>query len=153
MVMAVCLVIAATRWQLSVRSVLGCLLLAILVFLGVSGVTTKYSIEGLSPSRMATVARLTQTILWIVVWICARSSPWKLGALFFVAAGLSNLLSSAYPPYHVVDYFWSAPLNRATGIGIFNLADVYWLIGLPVLGAALLCMFMPRRFQRANRAG
>jgi lipoprotein signal peptidase len=150
--LAIFLAVAATRWKWTVRSVFACLLLATLVFFGVNGLTTLYPIEHISPSQLAIILRIAQTGIWIVVWVYSRTALWKMGALLLSAGGLSNLLSSIYPPYHVVDFLWSTPLNRVTGIGIFNLADAYVLVGSFVVAAALLRTIALATFQRASRA-
>jgi lipoprotein signal peptidase len=87
---------------------------------------------------VAATARAAATILWVTIWALAPSPLWKAGALFFAAAGLSNFVSLALPPFQVVDYLWSSPLYRTIGFGVFNLADLLWLIGSAILAIALL---------------
>jgi lipoprotein signal peptidase len=76
--------------------------------------------------------RAAQCFLWIVIWILVSHKIWKLGALLFVSAAIGNFLSSFYPPYYIVDFIWSAPFSRLTGMGIFNFADTFWDVGVIV---------------------
>lgn len=102
------------------------------------------------------MGRVAQTFLWLVIWALATSHIWKLGALLFAAAGLSNTLSLAYPPYGIVDYLWSTPLNRLIGMGVFNFADVLWLVTFPIFAAAiirtLVIRLLPSAPQNATQA-
>jgi lipoprotein signal peptidase len=107
--------------------------------------TSAYSYE-----QIATFSRAANTGLWLVVWGVSPSSLWRFGALLFSAAGLSNSLSAVYPPHRVVDYLWSAPLNQLIGIGVFNFADICWLMAFPVFVAALL-LGLIRKLSRRQR--
>src|SRR5262249_4275127 len=82
-------------------------------------------------AKYAVIAlRGAQAFLWCVVWVLVSSGLWKVGAVFFAAAGVGNFVSFLYPPYGVVDFMWSSLLNRAIGMGVFNAADVMWLLGI-----------------------
>jgi hypothetical protein len=37
-----------------------------------------------------------------------------------------------YPPHGIIDFLWSPFLNRAIGLGVFNLADMFWIAGIVV---------------------
>src|SRR5262249_15505808 len=65
-------------------------------------------------AKYAVIAlRGAQAFLWCVVWVLVSSGLWKVGAVFFAAAGVGNFVSFLYPPYGVVDFMWSSLLNRA----------------------------------------
>jgi hypothetical protein len=95
-----------------------------------------FPLRGISPAA-AVALRAAQTMLCLVIWALATSVFWKAGAFLWTVTGISNLLSSYYPPFGIVDYFWSSPLNRLIGMGIFNFADVLWLLAFPVFAIAL----------------
>jgi lipoprotein signal peptidase len=78
------------------------------------------------------VLRLSQCFLWVVIWTLSTARYWKVGALLFAAAGTGNFLSFLYPPHGIIDFLWSPFLNRAIGLGIFNLADIFWIAGIVV---------------------
>jgi lipoprotein signal peptidase len=141
-VLALALLIAGTKRPLTGRSIALSVLAALL-----SGAAffVLFPTIGRAPSP-ATVAaaRAGVVSLWLVIWVLSTSPLWKLGALLWSAAGASNLLSLAYPPYHVIDYLWSTPLNRLIGIGVFNIADVFWLLGFLVFAIALI-VYVARR--------
>lgn len=135
-VLAVALLIAATKRPLTKRSIILSVLAALL-----SGVAffVLFPSIGSSPNPATVAAARAGAIsLWLVIWVLATSPLWKLGALLWSAAGVSNLLSLAYPPYHVIDYLWSTPLNGLIGVGVFNIADVFWLLGFLVFAVALV---------------
>jgi hypothetical protein len=135
-VLAVAFLIAATRGPLTKRSIALSVFAAMLA--GGAFFAFLPSVGRFPSPATVAVARAGATSLWLVIGILATSPIWKVGALLWSAAGISNLLSLAYPPYHVVDYLWSTPLNRLIGIGVFNIADVFWLLGFIVFGIALI---------------
>ena len=132
--------------RLAVTIVFICTLIISAVF---SGYLPKFG--GFSYSTIAATSHVAGTFLWVVIWIISTSTVWRISAFLFAAAGASNSLSLLYPPYHVVDYLWSSPLNHAIGVGVFNIADVLWLFGWPVLGLALLMSVVPSAWYRRRR--
>lgn len=147
-VLAFALLVSAVKWPLTRRALaisVTSALLSCVVFLAMFPSVGRT----IDPSTVA-AARGGVVSLWLAIWILATSPLWKLGALLWAAAGVSNLLSSAYPPYHVVDYLWSNPLNRLLGLGVFNLADVFLLLGF-IAFAAALPISVARRFGLGRR--
>ena len=134
-VLAALLVTAAAKTRLTKRAVALSLLAALLS-------ASAFAVLAPSINHVtygATIAaRAGAVSLWLVIWALSASPLWKAGALLFSAAGVSNLLSSVYPPYRVVDYLWSTPLNGLIGIGVFNVADVFWLLAFPIFASALI---------------
>lgn len=148
-VLAALLVALAARARLTKRTVALALLAALLS-------TGAFAVLSPSVSHVtygATLAaRAGAVSLWLVIWALTSSPLWKTGALLFSAAGVSNLLSSAYPPYRVVDYLWSTPLNGVIGIGVFNLADVFWLLGFPIFASALIVSAVRPLYSRPRQS-
>ena len=85
-----------------------------------------------------TAMRLSQAFCALVVWWLVDAPWWRVGALCLAAAAAGNALSRFYPPYGIVDFIWSAPINRFTGLGIFNFADVLWIAAIATSLAALI---------------
>lgn len=127
------LLIAAARRSLT-RQWIG---VSVLVALLLSGALLPL-VSRVPGSFLVPVARASVVGLWIVIWVLATSPLWKLGALLWTTAGVANLLSLTYPPYHIVDYLWSTPMNNLIGIGVFNIADVFWLLGYLVFAVAMI---------------
>ena len=127
------LAIAAIKWGLSLRSVFVCLLIAAVVS---SSFSLIYRVDSLPTPLAGATSLAANACLWLVIWVYSRSL-WQLGAFFFSVAGVSNSLSAIYPPFRVVDYLWSTPLNEIAGMGVFNLADACWLLAFPVFVSAL----------------
>lgn len=88
--------------------------------------------------ELALTLRISQCLLWIVIWKVVSPSLWKWGLLFWASAAAGNLLSFFYPPYGVIDFLWSEPIHQIVGFGIFNLADVFWLVGFFFLVLAIM---------------
>ncbi|MBS0380667.1 MAG: hypothetical protein JSS29_19465 [Proteobacteria bacterium] len=130
--LAVALLMAATLRPLTGRAVAFFLVVAISATTAASYLLPPigYGLVWVAFTRTAAV------FLWVVIWLLSTSAVWRFGALLWAAAGLSNLLSFVYPPFRVVDYLWSAPLNRLTYIGVFNFADTLVLAGFLVFAAA-----------------
>jgi len=150
-VLAASLLLAAAKWSLTKRSVAFSLLTASLS--GLAFAVLLPSIGNLPSPTTVAASRAGAVTLWLVIWVLSTSPFWKLGALLFSAAGISNLLSFAYSPYRVVDYLWSTPLNGLIGIGVFNVADVFWLLAFPVFAIALIVSTVRSLYsRRANRA-
>jgi lipoprotein signal peptidase len=148
-VLAVSLVIAAARARLTKRTI-G---LSLLAALASSLIFTLLfpSIGHLhSPGTIAAL-RACVVSLWLVIWALSASPFWKAGALLCSAAGISNLLSLAYPPYRIVDYLWSTPLNGLIGLGVFNVADLYGFLALPVFSVALVVSVVRRVYSRRRQ--
>jgi lipoprotein signal peptidase len=126
-----------TKWSatLSVVVAFGCAL-------GLA--TLAPSLEDLPVPRVAAALRVAQTLLLLTIWALTTSSLWKAGALLYAAAALGNCLSLFFPPFLIVDYLWSSPLNRLMGMGVFNFADILWLIGSAILMAALVAGIVRR---------
>lgn len=82
--------------------------------------------------------RVSQAVLWITIWALVSARYFKAGFLLFAASATGNLLSLLVPPFAVIDFLSSSLVFRVFGLGVFNLADLYWTSGLLTLGFATL---------------
>lgn len=89
--------------------------------------------------RAAVVAtRAGQSVLWLTLWAISAAGRWQHACALVAASALGNFLSLCYPPYAIVDFVYSALMRGVFGLGIFNLADVFHLVGLALLGVAIV---------------
>jgi lipoprotein signal peptidase len=140
--LAVVVLVFASTSRLTKRSTALSIVVAFACAFGLEALSP--SLGGLPVTTAAAATRVTQTILWLTIWALATSPLWKAGALLYAAAGLGNSLSLVFPPFLVVDYLWSSLLNRFTGMGVFNFADVLWLIGSMILATAFVTSVIRR---------
>lgn len=65
------------------------------------------------------------TIVFVVVLIYLVSNKWiRLYLICILSAGIGNLISHFYPPYHIVDFISIKGSYELVRIGIFNIADL-----------------------------
>lgn len=122
--------------------------IVILMRIGAQFIDTRYLPGQIDSIRFE---RISAMIFWIAVWILIRSPVWKMGALLFAAAGTGNALSLIFPPYGIIDFIWSSPVNSIFRLQVFNLADVMWISAFFVFAFALVQSAI-RRF-RPKAAG
>jgi len=84
------------------------------------------------------LTRAGQSALWLTLWGISAAGVWRHACALMAASALGNFLSLCYPPYAIVDFVYSAVTRRVFGLGVFNLADVFHLIGLALLGVAIV---------------
>jgi hypothetical protein len=100
------------------------------------------------------IIRGALTLFTLAVWVVVPRGLWKLALTLAAAGAVGNLLSSVYPPFHVVDFMYSALANRVLGLGVFNFADLCIEAGRVCLVIALLdsiVRWLRRRFGAAQQ--
>ncbi|MDX2050783.1 MAG: signal peptidase II [Polyangiaceae bacterium] len=110
---------------------LGCAL-AVPLALALSSIQSTYA---LSPGTLKSllVAELWSSVaLHVTLWILlkVKGSLWRFPVGFLAAAGASNSLDLLLPPHAVVDYIYSSLISGLFGFGVFNLADVAYLLAI-----------------------
>jgi hypothetical protein len=106
---------------------------------------------GLGHNLAVFAMRGGQALMWTAIW--SRSShPWRLGCLLGAAAAVGNFLSLVYPPFKVIDFFYSTWLSEITGMGVVNLADVFYLMVLPAFASGI-AEWLWRRARRLPQRG
>lgn len=108
------------------------------LLLSVPMVTRLAALMDVSLHASVVLLRGAQVVVWWLVWLRMQRRLWKTGALLFAAAATGNFLSFFYPPFGIVDFIWSPPIHRAIGLGIFNIADIFWHIGIVAFAMATL---------------
>jgi hypothetical protein len=120
------------------RSTFFWFLVAIAIFALTSAVSEVLAEIAPSVSHRTAVVltRAGQSALWLTLWGISAAGMWRHAGALMAASALGNFLSLCYPPYAIVDFVYSAVTRRIFGLGVFNLADVFHLIGLGLLGVA-----------------
>ncbi len=146
--LALLLIMMAYFHLLSRGKILLCIGIAFFIALTVS---LLLSYEDIHTTRyLVLMNKASVTFLWIVIWVITTSTWWKIGAFLFASSAIGNLLSLFYAP-GIVDFLWSAPLNKAINIGVFNFADILWLLAFPVfLIAAIYSLIALWRTHRST---
>ena len=71
------------------------------------------------------------TIVFVIVLIYLVSDKWiRLFLICILSAGIGNLISHFYPPYHIVDFISIKGSYELVRIGIFNIADLTLYLSL-----------------------
>jgi hypothetical protein len=146
-VMAICAVLVAARRAR--RSKTATVLLCIFsYFATVLVCDLVLRAAGPLPSPLSTgLSRIGGVVLVLYLRSLTRSGVWRVATTLLAAAALGNFAGVLLPPHAVVDFVFSEPIFSLLGIGVFNLADVYYLVALPLLGFALLRAIV-RRLRR-----
>ncbi len=147
---ACALAVLARGRRLTARNVV---IAALVLAASVPVVTRMVALVDVSPHLSIVLLRGAQAILWWLVWTTLQRLLWKVGAMLFAAAATGNFLSFLYPPFGIVDFIWSPPLNRAIGLGIFNFADILWHVGIVMFIVATLTSLGSLGLARLRSAG
>jgi lipoprotein signal peptidase len=84
----------------------------------------------ISDSVTSVVLRVV-TLIICGVFFCLSKSKWvRLSFLLILAGGAGNLISFFYPPFRVIDFISIKGSYELVRIGVFNLADLVFYIGL-----------------------
>jgi lipoprotein signal peptidase len=92
----------------------------------------------LSSFANITLHRVAVTFLLVVCWYVSTSSPWRPAFLFLAAGAAGNLLSLLLPPFAIVDFLYSKFVTATIGYQVFNVADMYYALGLAVFPAFVI---------------
>ena len=68
-----------------------------------------------------------------VLWALSQPGLWRHATTLFTATAVGNLLSLLIPPHGVVDFIYSSFLANSLHPGVFNIADLYYDVGLALL--------------------
>jgi hypothetical protein len=82
--------------------------------------------------------RLGGAVLLASIWWLTPPGWWRLATALLAASATGNLASVVLPPHEVVDFLYSRLVAKSLGWGVFNVADVYYLVGTVVLVMALI---------------
>jgi hypothetical protein len=72
------------------------------------------------------------------IWWLTQPGWWRVATAFLAASAIGNLASVVLPPHEIVDFVYSRLVARSLGWGVFNVADVYYLVGMVVLVIAFM---------------
>lgn len=99
------------------------------------------------PFRIITMA--FALFFWGYIFYNTKRNSFRIFQLFIIGCGIGNGLSLFYPPYGVIDFVYIPFLYTNNIMGIFNVADVFWalgVIGLMVSGIVFLLHWLYKRF-------
>jgi len=95
------------------------------------------------------VGKLTTLIIIFCIILCFHLEKWiRLSLVIIFAAGIGNLLSHFYSPYHVIDFIFVEGSYELLRIGVFNIADLTIYIGLLGLIASTLFYELKKRVRK-----
>jgi lipoprotein signal peptidase len=86
------------------------------------------------------------SIFWVI-----QDEKLKLLIAIIIGSGLGNLLNHFYPPYHVIDFLYSAHLNQWLNMGIFNMADMMLNLMYVAICGYLLYSLITKLLVRSSR--
>jgi hypothetical protein len=92
-----------------------------------------HGFAGVPRSTGVMFVRIAATSLFAISWWVSTTKTWGSVFLFLAAAGIGNLVSLALPPFAAIDFLYSSLLHASVGYGVFNLADMYYLVGLTLI--------------------
>jgi lipoprotein signal peptidase len=118
------------------RAILACAAAAVLGYYA-GALLSRFCRPLTFPARWR-VEALARVFLVVVVWRQAQPGPWKAAVAVWMAGVLGNTLSLFTPPFAPIDFVHSSFASSLLGLGIFNLADVYQLAGIPLAVFALV---------------
>ena len=86
------------------------------------------------------VGKLTALVIIYCVIFYSRLDKWiRLSLVIIFAAGIGNLLSHFYSPYRIIDFIYVAGSYELIKIGVFNIADLGFYVG--ILGVIASTLF------------
>jgi hypothetical protein len=141
------LVLRQSRWSRPKKSlvVVGAYLLA--VILSAAALRT---VAAAPVSLWIALARAGGATLFTSLWCLAPPGWWRIATTLLAAAALGNLVSLIFPPYAITDFLFSRPVSSLLGWGVFNIADLYYFVGIVGLVVALL-IALASRFRLRDR--
>lgn len=81
---------------------------------------------------------LSVLFLLIVLFNKLNHNLYKWAFVLFISGGIGNILSYTYSPYYVIDFIDDKYLSRYLEMGIYNIADVWVIMGYILLILVLL---------------
>ncbi|MDX2053044.1 MAG: signal peptidase II [Polyangiaceae bacterium] len=112
-------------WGTVVGVVIGIPVVGMVMSLDVTDVLSAEHLKTVIAAQRASSLAVYVTAWWLLT---LHRSTWRLVACLFMACGTSNLIDYVVPPYAGIDYIYSSPVSYLFGLGVFNLADVAYLL-------------------------
>jgi lipoprotein signal peptidase len=82
--------------------------------------------------------RLGGATLFTSIWWLTPPGWWRLAFALLAASAIGNFAGVLLPPHEIVDFLYSRLVATCLGWGVFNAADVYYLVGCLVLAMAII---------------
>ena len=103
--------------------ILGCVL----------GVVVTPLFRDLATPILVALTRLAATAFFTCLWWIVPAGRWRATMILFAAAGFGNTVCLLVPPHAVIDFMYSRLLSAVFQQGVFNIADLYFDIGVVCL--------------------
>ena len=85
----------------------------------------------ISPWTTSVIGKLTALVIVFCIIFCFRLEKWiRIPLVIIFAGGVGNFLSHFYYPYRIIDFISVEGSYRLLRIGVFNIADLVFYIGL-----------------------
>jgi lipoprotein signal peptidase len=92
----------------------------------------------ISPWITSIVGKLSSLIVWCTIFYFVKDKLIRYSMILVIACGIGNLISHFYPPFLIVDFIYVDKLYEFVKIGVFNLADLSYNIGIIALIISLI---------------
>ena len=87
--------------------------------------------SNISPWTTSVVGKLTVLTIVFCIIFCFRLEKWiRISLVIIFAGGVGNFLSHFYYPYRIIDFISVEGSYKLLRIGVFNVADLAFYIGL-----------------------
>jgi len=87
--------------------------------------------SNISPWTTSVVGKLTALTIVFCIIFCFRLEKWiRISLVIIFAGGVGNFLSHFYYPYRIIDFISVEGSYKLLRIGVFNVADLAFYIGL-----------------------
>jgi hypothetical protein len=146
--LATVVVVRRRPWRFS-RKLLACVLVSLVMSWfapSVANVLTSLAPALAEPRANLLLLRGSQAAVWTTLWAITPASHWQYFFALVAGAAFGNFASLLVPPFHVVDFLYSSFVHELIGFGVFNLADLAYLVGLAVPVAAAAAWVIRRAF-------
>ena len=105
----------------------------------------------ISPWTTSVVGKLTALLIIYCIIFYSHLEKWiRLSLVILFAAGIGNLLGHFYPPYYIIDFIYVEGSYDLIKVGVFNIADLTFYIGILGLVASTLFYELKKRLFRPN---
>ena len=131
------LFIRTTQLKMIYKVLIGFSLWLILTLVGEMIKPFVESLE-ITPWLSSVVGKMSGLMFYCTLFFFARNSFIRFWIILIIGCGVGNLLSHFYSPYFIIDFIYVKGLYEYTKIGVFNLADLSFDIGVIGLIISLL---------------
>jgi lipoprotein signal peptidase len=97
------------------------------------------------------LAKTTAISLYLLIFMLSKNNYIRLFLIIIISAGLGNLINHFYSPFRVIDFIDIKGSYELFKIGVFNLADIFFDIGLIGFFITLFIILIKKIFTAHNK--